>query len=1184
MSSRITNNSSYYKYTLTKIDLVNLQLSKTIMKNIIPIAAFLVGFTAIAQDTISVQTYTYDSISTRRATFDFPAELQGKTFEKVLMYYNLKCSPLTPWDQYNCGEWDYLTNTTIYEHTGVLDSQLIQGPEFLVNGANIPNVFYVTNPYYHYYHNYQYFPNYTNEVDNDFTVGTDIITSNSPFGSASKLQHSQILWTASELQASGVAAGDIAKLRFDLTSLGADLNNLTIKMKHTSSSTIDGFDESNLVTVYHLNTTFSSVGLQTLNLSNPFNYNGTDNILIDISYTNANATSNHSVNASNTSFNSVVYTNEKLGYLDITQGDYVEVDLDDYDFQDQITISFWANGDANYLPANTSVIEGYDSLDQRVLNIHFPWNNSQIYWDAGEGSGYDRINKSATVSEIEGTWNHWSFTKNQSTGIMNIYKNGTLWHTGASKAKMIGLINEFRIGTSGNGNHDYAGKLDEFRIWNTELSASTITAWMDKKITPSHPNYNNLVLYYDFDNGVNVEDKSPNNRDGMTTTLAMIQQYAESPIGFEVSTIRPNITFVQGTHSYNLDSIQVLDSTLAQTVDVAEYKVDGRKFVIDNIVTGYLFGTGYSYTYNQHGVKIDSTLITSPTFLELNDTLSYHETPFEVINDIEIGRFITPYGIGFDLGPDGFTWVYDVTDYQSFLLTDLVDLKAHNTQELINLRFDFIVGTPPRDIKKVKTLWKNYGNHQYGNIASDADLSSVTVDLDPSATTYKIKTRITGHGHHGNGNCCEWQDKTFSMNVDGATQYSWNIWQPTECADNPNIGQGGTWPYAREGWCPGDKVPEYDFELTPHVTPGATVDLDYEISAVPGNDPGQASGNFRMSTHLMSYGDPNFSLDAAVVDVLNPNDWEYYGKWNPACRNPRVIIKNTGSDTLKSAKIKIWVGESGWQDVTYEWSGSLGFLEEETVEIAIDNHFWHEDMGGETTFHAKIMEPNGGTDQYANNNQYNVTFESPKRVDGPFYIWLRTNNMASENKIYLKDVNGDVIWSRESLSNSTNYRDTFNLDPGCYSVELYDSDDDGLSFWYSAQVQGETSGFLRLRKVGGISIVTVDPDFGRYTRFDFTVGYGLGLEESTTNDFNFDIFPNPNEGVFKVNLDNFHGEKLIIQVYSSAGEVVKTFDYGQLGIDGLHTFDINLEDISNGLYYIKVIADEKTAVKQLVVH
>lgn len=44
-----------------------------------------------AQDTTWVQTFTFDSISTRRANFEFPNSLNDKRFEKVLMYYKLKC-------------------------------------------------------------------------------------------------------------------------------------------------------------------------------------------------------------------------------------------------------------------------------------------------------------------------------------------------------------------------------------------------------------------------------------------------------------------------------------------------------------------------------------------------------------------------------------------------------------------------------------------------------------------------------------------------------------------------------------------------------------------------------------------------------------------------------------------------------------------------------------------------------------------------------------------------------------------------------------------------------------------------------------------------------------------------------------------------------------------------------------
>ena len=106
------------------------------MKKLIVLFAFTsISFLDFAQDTTWVQTFTFDSITTRRANFNFPQELNTKRFEKVLMYYKLKCSPLTTWDQYDCGEWDYLTYTRVFDHTGIYDSVRTEGNRFMANWA-----------------------------------------------------------------------------------------------------------------------------------------------------------------------------------------------------------------------------------------------------------------------------------------------------------------------------------------------------------------------------------------------------------------------------------------------------------------------------------------------------------------------------------------------------------------------------------------------------------------------------------------------------------------------------------------------------------------------------------------------------------------------------------------------------------------------------------------------------------------------------------------------------------------------------------------------------------------------------------------------------------------------------------------------------------------------------------------
>ncbi|OIQ36721.1 MAG: hypothetical protein BM555_02135 [Crocinitomix sp. MedPE-SWsnd] len=1141
------------------------------------ICSLFVG-TTYSQDTITVQTFTYDTISTRRAIFTFPTELQGETFEKVLMYYNIKCDPLTPWDSYNCGEWDYLAHSRIYDHTGVMDSNLVEGPQYLVNNDWPTNVEYVTSPYYDYYEKYQKFITYTAEADNDWTIGAGTDNSAMPFGSSAKNQRTQVLWTAAEIAGAGITAGSIDKLRFDVNTLGGDLEDLTIKLKHTTATEVTSFDEVGWTTVYELNTSFGGTGIMTLNLTYPFAYDGVSDLLMDITFENATANTDNVLTASQTTNNSVIFTNERLGYLDVPQNDFVEIGMSDYDFGDQITISFWANGDANILPVNTSIFEAEDSLNNRILNAHFPWSNSQHYWDAGEGSGYDRINQAATIGEIEGEWHHWAFTKDKTSGKMKIFLDGVEWLSGTDKDRAVGVVNAFKIGINRAEGNGWPGKIDEFRVWDVELAESDIAAWMNQKIDGTHPNYADLVLYYDFDGEGAVVDKSGNDVDGMMSTPGMVKFYEESMAGYEVSDIRPNVTFVQGTYTSSLDSTLVLDSVMVDQIDITEFQVDGRKFVIADIM--HQWPSGYGYTYDHLGVKTDSVFHADDVTIP-NDSISYYEEPFEIIDPYEIGRFITPYGINFDLGPNGFTYVYDISDYEQFLMGD-VDFAAHNTQELIDVKFKFIKGTPPREVIKVEKIWGNHGSHSYADLDNDVKLPAKDIDLDPAGSMFKVRSRITGHGHNGSNNCCEWgngQGREHEFLVDGTLRHSWEIWQSTECGDNPNISQGGTWPYAREGWCPGDIVEDHEFDITEWVTPGTTASLDYDIEDVPVGDPAQGNGNYNMAMHLITYGAPNFANDAAIVDVLNPNNWEYYGKWNPTCQNPRVVLRNTGSNDLTSVFIHIWVGGFA-NTVSYEWTGNLGFLEEEIVEIPINDGWWY-DSQNTLEFSAMIHLPNGVDDEYEPNNTYTVPFEATPVYNEPFYLWFKTNNMAHENALYVKDGSGNIVFERTSLTNATEYKDTLDLAPGCYTVEITDSDHDGISFWYANQTEGEGSGFLRLRKVSGGTLHTFDPDFGRYANHSFTVGFALENEEIDV-DYGMEVFPNPSEGIFNVTLDNFRGDQVAFRVYDEAGALAFEKLVNDNNVEGYIQQQLDLAHLADGIYMIQVMSDEQIVTKRIV--
>ncbi len=102
---------------------------------------------AASGDTLTVRTFTFDDIETRRATFGFPDD--GRTWQRILMRYTLKCDEATVGDPYPCGEWDVTTHVTAHIHTGVTDSVLQTHPYFIVEGESPPELRYSARPTFH---------------------------------------------------------------------------------------------------------------------------------------------------------------------------------------------------------------------------------------------------------------------------------------------------------------------------------------------------------------------------------------------------------------------------------------------------------------------------------------------------------------------------------------------------------------------------------------------------------------------------------------------------------------------------------------------------------------------------------------------------------------------------------------------------------------------------------------------------------------------------------------------------------------------------------------------------------------------------------------------------------------------------------------------------------------------------
>ncbi len=145
-----------------------------------------------------------------------------------------------------------------------------------------------------------------------------------------------------------------------------------------------------------------------------------------------------------------------------------------HSISNEISISLWSLG-GDLQPKNNSIFFARDAAGDRVLNIHLPYSDSRIYWDAGQTNGYDRIALEATSAEFKGAWSHWVFTKNAALGEMKIYLNGELWHSGSGQTRIIGGITQATIGAQPSGLH-YDGMIGDVKLFNQALTDVEVSA------------------------------------------------------------------------------------------------------------------------------------------------------------------------------------------------------------------------------------------------------------------------------------------------------------------------------------------------------------------------------------------------------------------------------------------------------------------------------------------------------------------------------------------------------------------------------------------------------------------------------------------------------------------------------------------------------------------------------------
>jgi len=194
------------------------------------------------------------------------------------------------------------------------------------------------------------------------TIGTGTTSSNYPFTTYWMDGRTDMLFTASEIIAGMGAAGNIIKVGFNvITADLSPMNGFKVKMQNTNVTSISNFVTTGWTTCYDGVYSLTGTGWQFVELTSPFYWDGTSNLLVEVCYNNSSYTQYSPVNA--TTISGMAYGR----YNDLSSGDGCTANLTS------------GTGALSYRPNISLVINLVTGINQLTTEIPESYSLSQNY-------------------------------------------------------------------------------------------------------------------------------------------------------------------------------------------------------------------------------------------------------------------------------------------------------------------------------------------------------------------------------------------------------------------------------------------------------------------------------------------------------------------------------------------------------------------------------------------------------------------------------------------------------------------------------------------------------------------------------------------------------------------------------------------------------------------------------------
>lgn len=293
---------------------------------------------------------------------------------------------------------------------------------------------------------------------------------------------------------------------------------------------------------------------------------------------------------------------------------------------------------------------------------------------------------------------------------------------------------------------------------------------------------------------------------------------------------------------------------------------------------------------------------------------------------------------------------------------------------------------------------------------------------------------------------------------------------------------------------------------------------------------------------------------------------------------PSVTVRNDGSNAITSMTIS-YTTTTTTTPQQYTFNGSIATFFDTTFalpEIAVT-------VGNTETINVSINNINGTAMTGLTGN---ATITKPILVEGhgtPILL-LKRDKYGTETSWKLYDANGTVVnqgGPYTDVSTAPSKPDTIALtgvtSAGCYVFEIADKYGDGINAGYGA-------GYYKIYDAGLAHLmVSSNGKYGAGESRDLKIADMVGIEDANENIYQTIVYPNPAKDNLTLAVSVNNPSQATINVVDMLGRVVINLGSHNL-VSGDNNISINTTNLTDGMYYVRVITNNGITAKKFTVN